>query len=497
MTSRVRRCAATAVLLVAAPLGLPTATAQAAPVEACDTPSPEATSLCVEYDFAVLAAGTETPTTQSQAAVDARVTFRNTSVGYVAQAGQPRWLNRVSATLLSSSTISPTIAGSASLPDKLLVGGSAEGCVAGPDFTFSGCDAGHGVAYVKLSGLLYNGVFKATFGIDRIYNDRGNLEGPFAALTADISICADTDGGAMSCNQALEESSTFHLDKPPAGQPMKLDFTLPSPAVPFHTVEAIAADSAPLHLLGRSDQLTTGPAARAFTVIRLPMRCGTVSASGTAFSRGGTSVTVDQPFTITGCSQLALTSAPSRLTFGQGGAINGTLTDFDTQTAMAGTEVQLRTCAHTATVPCGTISQTRTTTSGGAFSFPVKPSRSTRYFVRVGAVDGKPASWVTKLVTVAPKVTRNLSRTSMPSGGTVRITGSVAPSHAGKVVRIQRRVSGAWRTIASATLSSRSAYARSLTLRGARGTTASLRVVLPAHADHATGTSAVVGVRFS
>jgi hypothetical protein len=161
-----------------------------------------------------------------------------------------------------------------------------------------------------------------------------------------------------------------------------------------------------------------------------------------------------------------------------------------------GTQVQLRACATSATVPCATIKSSKLTTAGGAFSFTVKPSKNTRYFVRVGAVGGKPSSYVDKRINVAPKITRTASRTTMPSGGTVRLTGAVAPNHAGKVVKIQRRVAGVWTTIARATLNSTSHYAKTLTLRGARGSSAVLRVVLPAHSDHVTGTSPTVSIRF-
>lgn len=492
MLTRVRRAAATAVLLVAAPLGLPLESAAATAV--CDS---DAQAVCVDYGLQVLAAGTESPTTQSQAPVDIRLDFANTSDNYVNDVGQARWLNRVSATLLSSASITPTITGSAALPDKLLVAGAAADCVAGADFSFSTCDAGHGVAYVKLSGLLYNGIFKATFGIHRIYNDKAQLGSHFAALSADLTICADTDGGTMSCNQTLNQSSTLHLDKPAAGQPWKLDFELPPVSVPFHTVQAMAADSASLHLRGQSDQLTTGPAPATYTFVRLPMRCGAVSGGGTAYAKGGQSVAITQAFTITGCSQLAVTKATSKVVLGGAATLAGTLTDFDTQTPMVGTTVQLRACATTATSPCSTVTSSKATTTGGAWTFSVKPTKNTRYFVRVGAVDGKPASWVTRSVTVAPRISLTTSRTSVPSGGTVRLTGSVAPNHAGKAVRIQRLTAGVWKTIASATLSTRSAYAKTITLKGARGSTARLRVVLPAHTDHATGISRTAGIRFS
>lgn len=488
MLSRVRRCAATAVLLVAVPLGLPSAPAEAALVETCNPAPKTASSLCVSYDFEVLAAGTETPTTQSLAPIDVRVSFANTSTNYLTEPNQPRWLNRVSATLLSSDTIRPVVTGTADLPDKLIVGGSAAGCDAGPDFSFSGCDAGHGVAYVKLSGVLYNGIFKATFGIERIYSDQANLGSHFVALTADVSICADTNGGSMSCNQSLEQSSTITLDQPPAGEPLTFDFTLPPPEVPLHTVQAIAADSATLHLLGQSDQLLTGPAGATHTVVALPEECGTVSGAGTAFAKDGGSVTAEESFTITGCTTLTATAAKRTLLFGTGTTIGGTLVD-DAAAPLPGETIKLRSC------PTGGACSTRSTTTAanGGYGFTVKPSKNTAYQIS-HTPSFRSASTTIK---VMPKITLTASRTTMPSGGTVKLTGKVAPAHDGRTVKIQRLVAGEWKTIASATLSSTSTYAKQVTLTGRRGSTAKLRVVLPAHADHAQGKSPSVGIRFS
>lgn len=440
-------------------------------------------------------AGTDVPTTQSQAPVDLQVDFANSSTSYRDEAGQPRWLSNISAKLMSSGTIRPMITGTAALPDGLLVGGDPDGSLCGQgDGSFGTCTAGHGVAFVKSSGLI-SGISTATFGIKQIRNETSGLGSHFAQYTARVGICLQSVIGPCSFGEQ-EQEVTFTIDLPAAGQPMAVDLAMPPPTtVAGVNLERFTIDSMRLHLSGRSDVLADGTVlAAGRDILRLPMRCGLVSAAGAVTSLGGATVTVAQPFTVTGCSQIEATAGRAKLLYGYSTTISGTVTDFDTQTPMVGTAVQLRACATSATIPCATIKQTKTTTAGGAFSFTVRPTKNTRYFVRVGAVDGKPATYVDKRINVAPKVTRAATRTTMPSGGTLRLTGSVSPNHAGRMVKIQRLRAGVWRTIAQDDLSSRSAYSKAFVLTGAHGSTARLRVILPAHSDHVTGISRTIAI---
>ena len=90
-------------------------------------------------------------------------------------------------------------------------------------------------------------------------------------------------------------------------------------------------------------------------------------------------------------------------------------------------------------------------------------------------------------ITVTPTVTARLQASTVTYGKTITVTGTVAPNHRGQRVYLHRQVSGAWKGVATATLTSTSAY----TLRAmtpARGTF-TYRVVKRADADHASGTS--------
>lgn len=496
MTSRVRRYAATAVLLVAAPLGLPTGTAQGAVGSACSIAEP---SFCVTYEAKVLRSGTTTETTQSLDPADLDLSFTNTSPSYRDEPDQPRWLNGLSATLLSGSDTVPVVTSSSNLPDGLLVGGDPDGSQCGPGVgsTFSGCTAGHGVAIALIDFpaspfLPSDGVYTATYGVKQIKNVRSTSR--FAEFDATLGVCLQHNGNPCYLGEQTQ-SQTFAIDPPAAGEPMTFDVVMPGEipvATPIGTVtiKKFTVHTLDLVLKGRSNELADGTVlAYRRDVVRLPRTCGPASAGATLTSRAGAAVTVEQALSITGCTTLTATAAVSNLLYGAGTSLSGTLVETGSGIPVEGRVLSLRSCPVGGT--CS--SRTATTNASGSYTFAVKPSRNTTYTVSE-AISHRTAA---KAIKVRPTVTRSVSRTSMPSGGTVRINGSVAPSHAGKAVRIQRRVAGVWRTIASATLSTRSAYATSLTLRGARGTTASLRVVLPAHADHATGTSPVAGIRFS
>jgi serine protease len=84
--------------------------------------------------------------------------------------------------------------------------------------------------------------------------------------------------------------------------------------------------------------------------------------------------------------------------------------------------------------------------------------------------------------------------TARKSAGTIRrgqaftVTGTVSPNHAGQRVYLQRLVSGAWKTAATATLTSRSGY----TLRATPPIKGRLtyRVYKGADRDHAAAASA-------
>ncbi|HWL34600.1 MAG TPA: hypothetical protein VNQ77_00265 [Frankiaceae bacterium] len=183
---------------------------------------------------------------------------------------------------------------------------------------------------------------------------------------------------------------------------------------------------------------------------------------------------------------LSVTTTATTLTYGAATTLTAKLTHGGS--AVAGRSVKLykRAAGTTTWSPIGTY----VTSAGGTVAISVKPSVNAEYTARFTAPD---AAWVSvasgnRRVDVRPKVTATLARTSVPRGTATTLSVSVAPSHAGRTVYLQRLVNGAWQNAASKALGSASStsFAVSRTTAG----TYYYRVVLPAHADHTTGTSA-------
>jgi hypothetical protein len=91
-------------------------------------------------------------------------------------------------------------------------------------------------------------------------------------------------------------------------------------------------------------------------------------------------------------------------------------------------------------------------------------------------------------------VTLALSHTQSGERLTEVLSGAVAPRHAGKRVLVQRSTATGWRTVASGLLDRRSHY-RIRWLMPYRSAVHRLRVLLPAHGDHADGVSPTAYVR--
>jgi hypothetical protein len=127
---------------------------------------------------------------------------------------------------------------------------------------------------------------------------------------------------------------------------------------------------------------------------------------------------------------------------------------------------------------------TRTTSSTGTVAIAHKPTASLDYqWIYRGSTTFVGSASAVRRVSVRAAVTSNVSRTTLPLGGTFTLSGSVAPTHAGRTVYVQRYVgNNAWTTATSRTLTSSSTYAVSVkpTARG----TFTYRVYLPADADH-------------
>jgi hypothetical protein len=132
--------------------------------------------------------------------------------------------------------------------------------------------------------------------------------------------------------------------------------------------------------------------------------------------------------------------------------------------------------------------RTATSTSTGAVALTHKPSWSLDYrWTYRGSSMYVASSSAVRAIGVRTAVTATLSRTSFALGGSVTLSGSVAPTHAGQTVYLQRLVNGSWTNAASRRLSSTSTYA--FTIKPSYRGTYYYRVYKPADTDHLAGYS--------
>ncbi|MEV0153010.1 S8 family serine peptidase [Micromonospora sp. NPDC050686] len=182
----------------------------------------------------------------------------------------------------------------------------------------------------------------------------------------------------------------------------------------------------------------------------------------------------------------SITSSVTSLSYGKTVQVSGKVLRKDNGAAVAFVPVELM--ARRKGTSTFTRVATVTSNSVGYVAYTHKPSWSVEYMWTYRGSGGFiGVSSAVRSVSVAPVVYANLSKTSFPLGGTVTLSGSVAPGHAGQAVYLQRLVSGVWKTQTSKALSSTSAYSFSIkpTARG----TYSYRVYKPGDSDHATAYS--------
>jgi hypothetical protein len=183
-----------------------------------------------------------------------------------------------------------------------------------------------------------------------------------------------------------------------------------------------------------------------------------------------------------GPTDLTIGARPAAITFGQSTTVSGHLRTQDK--ANKPVDLQEKPAGENA---FKTV-QTKNTEQSGAYSFSVKPGKTTRY--RVVARVAPPITSGEIEVPVRFRVSLRLSDYTPAAGQRVRFSGSVQPERDGRLVYIQRRTStGSWRTVARTTLrdagTTRSVYARSFRL--SRDGTFRARVLRDA--ENATGTS--------
>src|SRR6266545_2835636 len=184
-----------------------------------------------------------------------------------------------------------------------------------------------------------------------------------------------------------------------------------------------------------------------------------------------------------GGSRDGLAVSTTSLTYGGTVTLTGRLLKGDGTGPIAG--AALRLYARQKGTSSWRLLHTGTTDSTGTTKYVYKPSFGNDFQWRwySGSPDliGSGSNIVG--VGVRPIVSEYVSRTTLPLGGTVTVSGGVNPYHVGQVVYLQHYIgSGRWVNVASGKLSSKSTYA--FTLKPASRGTYSYRVVKPADADH-------------
>jgi hypothetical protein len=135
------------------------------------------------------------------------------------------------------------------------------------------------------------------------------------------------------------------------------------------------------------------------------------------------------------------------------------------------------------------LAGTDTTGADGSFQLSEAPPATTAYRASfAGSDDYGTADSGQVTVGVRTRVTARKSTGTVRLGGSFTVTGTVSPNHAGQRVYLQRLVGGAWKTAATADLSSGSGY----TLRAKPPTRGRLtyRAYKGADGDHVAAASA-------
>jgi hypothetical protein len=174
------------------------------------------------------------------------------------------------------------------------------------------------------------------------------------------------------------------------------------------------------------------------------------------------------------------------LTYGGHASLSGRLVDQQTGSGLAGQPVNL--WAQPATISGWQHAGTATTGPEGTVRFAPAPAATTTYRASfAGSTTHGTADSGQITVAVRAKVSARKSASTIRYGQSFTITGTVSPNHAGQRVYLQRWVSGAWKTAATATLSTTSTY--TLRVKSPKGRL-TYRVYKSADRDHLAAASA-------
>ena len=179
-------------------------------------------------------------------------------------------------------------------------------------------------------------------------------------------------------------------------------------------------------------------------------------------------------------------------TYGQSAAIAGRVTKRGTDVGLDAVTVQL--LAQTAGSSTWNVTLTATTDYDGRVSFSPRPARNMSYVIRLPASATQQGSQSpSQPVVVNALHGAKLSATSVALGRTATLTATVAPSQAGRILTLQRLVSGKWTNVTSHALDGKSSWVFSVkpTARG----TYTYRTSSAAYAANGAGTSAPVSLK--
>lgn len=180
------------------------------------------------------------------------------------------------------------------------------------------------------------------------------------------------------------------------------------------------------------------------------------------------------------------TSVPSRITAGGSARLRYRATANGNPLVGTGLRLESRPAGQAGFSDAGV----RVTDAGGDASWDVHPRVTTEY--RVVVVESEAESGV-RTVVVGQRVSLSAARSRVRRGGTIHLSGSVQPAHAGAAVRVQLLTRRGWVTVSRPHLSARSRFTATLLPRVSGRYV--FRVVAAATPGNATGTSRSVTVR--
>ncbi len=134
------------------------------------------------------------------------------------------------------------------------------------------------------------------------------------------------------------------------------------------------------------------------------------------------------------------------------------------------------------------------TETNGSFAATAVPAASGTWTATVSGLPGGQVTSVSQVISVRPVVSLKLGHGGSKTQPAEIFSGSVQPAHPGARVLLQMQTKGTWRTFATGKLSKSSAFSLSWKVPP-RTATYVLRVILPAHTDHAQGSSPVATLR--